>query len=277
LNDLSRVLFVSPHPDDESLAAFGLLLRARESGGELRILFVTSGEWNPLPQRYLERRLILDRGARQRWGERRRNEAVAALSLLGIEASAVRFLGLPDNSLLPLCRDIPESILRPFLEEIERFAPTMVVRPSGADTHPDHRAAALAVRAAIERSGRPVEQLVYVTHGRENGTPAAMSIELSEEERQLKLKAVGCYASQLALSRSRFVAQASRPNEIFFRPSVEAPPAFPLLQRVIEVMSLGRMPGLALRRVKRGFELLHFRPQRADANSKARGKGKVAL
>ena len=46
-----RLLMLAPHPDDEALAAGGLLQRAIGADAEVRILYVTSGENNPWAQR----------------------------------------------------------------------------------------------------------------------------------------------------------------------------------------------------------------------------------
>src|SRR5207249_248864 len=59
-----RVLLIAPHPDDETLAAGGLLQRVLAAGARLRVLFVTDGENNPWAQRATERRWRI--GARDR-------------------------------------------------------------------------------------------------------------------------------------------------------------------------------------------------------------------
>src|SRR6202008_2455796 len=74
-----RLLVLAPHPDDETLGTGGLLSRAARLAIATEVVFVTDGDDNPWPQRVLERRIRLDAGARARWAERRRFEAVAAL------------------------------------------------------------------------------------------------------------------------------------------------------------------------------------------------------
>ena len=74
-----RILILAPHPDDESLAAGGLIQRAVKVGAKVRVLFATDGDNNPWPQRFLERKVQISLTDRARWGRRRRKEALAAL------------------------------------------------------------------------------------------------------------------------------------------------------------------------------------------------------
>jgi LmbE family N-acetylglucosaminyl deacetylase len=66
-NTSSRLLIVAPHPDDESLACGVLLQNAVEAGAAILVIYVTDGENNPWPQRYLSRRWRLNAADRQRW------------------------------------------------------------------------------------------------------------------------------------------------------------------------------------------------------------------
>ena len=97
-----RVLMIAPHPDDESLATGGLIQRAVAAGAQVRVLFLTSGENNPWPQRFLERRCRISLEDRAQWGKRRRQEALAALAVLGTEEKSARFLNLPDQGITRL-------------------------------------------------------------------------------------------------------------------------------------------------------------------------------
>ena len=46
-SQLDRVLFVAPHPDDESLGGGGLLRRTFAAQIPVRVLFATNGDNNP--------------------------------------------------------------------------------------------------------------------------------------------------------------------------------------------------------------------------------------
>ena len=54
-----RAVILAPHPDDDVIDAGGLMQRVLATGGEVRVVFVTDGENNPWPQRYLERKLFV--------------------------------------------------------------------------------------------------------------------------------------------------------------------------------------------------------------------------
>jgi len=98
----SRLLLFAPHPDDESLACSVPLQRAARAGAAVHVVYVTDGDDNPWPQRVLERKWRLNATDRRRWGRLRRTEALAALRILGVNGSATRFLGLPDQKLTAL-------------------------------------------------------------------------------------------------------------------------------------------------------------------------------
>jgi LmbE family N-acetylglucosaminyl deacetylase len=91
-----KVLVVAPHPDDESLGAGGLLQRIFAQRIPVRILFATNGENNPWAQRFWESRWQIGPNERVRWGQRRRQETLNAISTLGGKPDCARFLNLPD-------------------------------------------------------------------------------------------------------------------------------------------------------------------------------------
>ena len=99
---LQRLLVIAPHPDDETLAAGGLLQRSIAAGGTVRVVLVTDGKNNPWPQRMIERKWRLGPKARTRWAARRRAETLEALDCLGVPASSTVFLQFPDQGLTSL-------------------------------------------------------------------------------------------------------------------------------------------------------------------------------
>src|SRR5689334_8641068 len=88
-----RLLILAPHPDDESIATGGLIQVAREVGAPVRVIVLTDGDNNPWPQRWIEKRWHIDAAARARWGARRREEARAAMRVLGLEPQDALFFG----------------------------------------------------------------------------------------------------------------------------------------------------------------------------------------
>lgn len=193
-----RLLVVAPHPDDETLATGGLIQRALAAGAAVQVVFVTDGDNNPWPQRWIERRWRIDAPARRRWGQRRRGEALAALAVLGVAAQSVRFLGLPDQGLTDLLV-AGDALERTLGTAIDAFAPTCLAGPSRHDRHPDHSAIAVALeRIAVVP---PVRRLAAVVHGLAGR--GAVTLVLAAGELERKRAALGAHRTQLALSRGR--------------------------------------------------------------------------
>lgn len=176
------VLVLSPHPDDETLGAAGLIQDALSRGQQVWVVFMTSGDAFPWTPAYAAR--YWDGGAGMRaLGERRMAEARAATAALGVPQDHVLFLGFPDRGLTRMENQylttpflspstrvdrVPYTdTLRPGapytgrqvgrqLREIARMVrPKIILTTSVLDHHPDHRATAhAAVRLADEFGAR---------------------------------------------------------------------------------------------------------------------------
>jgi N-acetyl-1-D-myo-inositol-2-amino-2-deoxy-alpha-D-glucopyranoside deacetylase len=180
LSRATRLLVVSPHPDDAVLAAAGLIQRVASSGGAVHIVQMTSGD-------AFSKGLMAERRAPaaptaddyRRYGAERERETVASLRALGVRRSNVTFLGFPDDGLCLLAsqyeaRDGYESPYTkrrspPYAEQVIRgvtyrgedvrrelqrvvaaFAPTLVLAPDPRDEHPDHCATHMFVKEALD-------------------------------------------------------------------------------------------------------------------------------
>jgi LmbE family N-acetylglucosaminyl deacetylase len=214
-------MLFAPHPDDESLACSILLQRAVRAHAATRVVYATDGDDNPWPQRLLERKWRLSATDRKRWGRLRRTEALAALRVLGVNASAARFLALPDQKLTAMLMCDCQSALERFAALIADWAPTDLLVPSISDTHPDHSALAVMLGLALSESfsdpaaTRRIVVWTYTVHGR---SPAffdrAEAIRYSQAETATKLRAIRCHKTQLKLSRKRFLGYAHRPERL---------------------------------------------------------------
>ena len=69
---VQRTIILAPHPDDDVIAAGGLIQRVLAARGEVHVVFITDGENNPWPQRLIERKFFLESGDRAKWGAMRR-------------------------------------------------------------------------------------------------------------------------------------------------------------------------------------------------------------
>lgn len=219
-----HVLVFAVHPDDETLGAGGLIQKALKSGSEVRVILVTNGDNNPWPQRFVERHWKITAEDKQRWGKRRREEALAALALLGVQADQVFFLGLPDQGLTSLLNLGSDSIEERIVAEIAEWQPSCIVVPALQDKHPDHNAFGLMVELALDRLSpeqtRP-QILYYLIHGKSLYAPAC-SIELSDDELERKREATVCHATQMALCRNRFMRYAARRENYLGAPMLDS-------------------------------------------------------
>lgn len=206
-----KLLIVAPHPDDESLGTGGLLQRAFASQVPVRILFGTHGENNPWAQRFWERRWKIGCAERAGWGERRRQEALNAISVLGGQPECARFLNLPDQGITGLLMKGDPELLSLFAEEIEEWRPTLVVIPAMRDAHPDHSALSVVLSMVLGSFGGLLSQVwEYLVHEPQVAiTRQPVILRLSSEEVERKQKAILCHETQVALSRDRLIRFAN--------------------------------------------------------------------
>ena len=200
---------VAPHPDDETLAAGGLLLRAHAAGARVGVLLLTDGDNNPWPQRWLERRLRIGSAARARWARRRRAEAIAALDQLGVAPEHLDALGWEDLGVTARLLEHTADSVRSLREHLLTLRPTVVAAPTLADRHPDHSAARVLVELAL--AGWPAGMqrpalLGYTVHGRDVQATVALPLDAAAHAR--KRAALEAHLSQLALSRTRLLRLA---------------------------------------------------------------------
>jgi LmbE family N-acetylglucosaminyl deacetylase len=204
-------MVMAPHPDDESLAAGGLIQRALAYAVPVSVVFATDGENNPWPQRLLERRVRIGPCQREAWGMRRRKEADAALRALGAGRVRVYRLGWPDGGLTAKLLDDSVSALTVIRQLVTQDRPTILVLPDLADRHPDH--SALHVLMEIALAGlpgvAPPHCLGYLLHGPPcPRAPRTAVFSLTAAERARKRSAIEANASQMPLRRApllRFV------------------------------------------------------------------------
>jgi LmbE family N-acetylglucosaminyl deacetylase len=209
----SRLLVVAPHPDDESLAAGMLIQRVLAAGGRADVLLLTDGDDNPWPQRWMERRIVIDAAGRARWGARRRKEVARALGRLGVGPEHLHALGWHDMRVTDELRLRHEAAVTAIRRLVERVRPNLVVIPDLGDAHPDHGSAHVLARLALAKAGSMAEVLTYMVHGTERSAPDELIVPDDDPERQAtKIRAVLEHETQMALSRQRMLGVASRPE-----------------------------------------------------------------
>jgi LmbE family N-acetylglucosaminyl deacetylase len=189
LSKNDRILILSPHPDDETLGAGGLMAKAASLGIPVRVIFLTNGDGS------LATRLVQDahfaeqmakgqdpkrpRNIYQQIAPMRQKEALAALAKLHVPPQNVTFLGYPDggtkkmwetnwnadnpffspytkishspyaNSWTPKASYCGRQALQDVEQIVAKFKPTIVITTNPYDTHPDHWAAYAYLSAAV--------------------------------------------------------------------------------------------------------------------------------
>ena len=239
----TRVMIFSPHPDDESIAASGLIQRVLEGEGKVRVVFVTNGDGYTYAVRLRVKNAHISAKDFIEYGKKRQEEAVHALCELGLQPEDATFLGFPDNGIDDLWESY-WSDLKPFIsphtlfdrphrkgmnrwvkysgvslrDEIERvmkeFSPDWVVLPDPRDHHPDHAAAGVFVLDALrtiysDENTLPARVLTYLVHY--NVYPLA-----SEWSRDISGTGVGGYSkvSGETLAATKWMTLSLSPEEV---------------------------------------------------------------
>lgn len=207
IHEKSRVLFIMPHPDDESIFTGGLLHQLARHYITTRVLTMTVGEKSTL--RY-------GLSPKANLANVRREELSRAFEALGVYHFSI--LNFPDGSLEKQNQKI-KLVLR---EEIHNFTPTHVVslEPDGIYGHPDHIALTSVIQAIVKK---PL-MLLYTTvsphyvlpsaswMAKKKITPISPDIKLN-----LSLKDTIAKLRGLRAHRSQFVSPIYRlPFELTF-------------------------------------------------------------
>jgi LmbE family N-acetylglucosaminyl deacetylase len=172
VSNLTRLLVIAPHPDDEVLGAGGLMQQVHEAGGRVRVVYLTDGDGYLDGVRIEERQAKLAYKDFRSYGRRREHEALSALRALGLDAHDATFLSFPDTGLKKLIRaywsdrraayrspytrrDRPpksewvlanteyrgEDLTQELARVVGDYRPTLILVPRREDQHPDHCAA----------------------------------------------------------------------------------------------------------------------------------------
>jgi LmbE family N-acetylglucosaminyl deacetylase len=207
-----RIVIVAPHPDDEALGCGGLIQQAVAAGADVRVIYLTNGDHNQIAFKLYSGHLLhLSPKDYIKFGERRRLEATAATTLLGLPPSSLIFLGYPDWGELRIWRDYwatntvftsdatrtnsvpypeeygyrhtyqPQSVTADLCAVLRDFKPARVFVTHPSDANSDHRATANFVRLALlqlAEEGLQPKLYFYVIHFGDWPRPAHYHPEL---------------------------------------------------------------------------------------------------
>jgi len=176
-----RMMVFTPHPDDETLGAGGLIQRVLENGGTVSVVFITNGDGFMEGVKRFVKRNQTSTGDFVEYGKLRHKEACQALTELGLGPDDGIFLGFPDDGIEDLW-SVYWSKRKPYTspytrfdhphyresydrwityagvdlkDEITRvmndFLPDWIVVPDPRDIHPDHCSTAVFVLDALSK------------------------------------------------------------------------------------------------------------------------------
>ncbi len=200
----TSLLVVSPHPDDESLCCAGVIQRVLQAGGQVGIVWITSGDASELDLLVVERSLFIHPKRMRNLAAKRMQESRSAAAILGVAPDRQFFLGYPDRGVLAIITDnyvtpyhsrftdassVPysaalfpghpytgQSLEHDFAAVLDRVHPTLILAPSPRDSHPDHRATGILVMQALNRRQGLSKVRYWIVHGGE-GWPAPRGLE----------------------------------------------------------------------------------------------------
>jgi LmbE family N-acetylglucosaminyl deacetylase len=169
-----NILVIAPHPDDESIGCGGAICLHVKRGDRVSAVFLTSGE------------LGLNQFPKEKAWAVREAEATNAAEVLGL--AELTFLRKPDWYLGDHIKEAAAA-LKPILHAA---TPDLIYLPHEREWHPDHKAAAPIVRAALGRTAVSLR-------GYEIWSPITQydHYENISSVMTRKLRAVRCHRSQM--------------------------------------------------------------------------------
>ncbi|MGB3191916.1 MAG: PIG-L family deacetylase [Limnoraphis sp.] len=132
----SAIIF-SPHQDDETLGCGGTIIRKKQAGADIKIVFMTDGSGSHAHLMNPQKLKTL-----------RRNEALEAAEVLGLDRSDIFFLDFQDGTL----KFNQQKALPKVLEILTNFDPEEVFIPYSKEEPSDHWATYKIVQSALQQS-----------------------------------------------------------------------------------------------------------------------------
>ncbi len=215
LGAAARLVVVAPHPDDEALAAAGLMMATAAAGLPVLVVAASDGTAShPGSARWTPEALAVTRP----------QETAQALERLGIGGAPVVRAGQPDGA-------VRSDALAAVLDGVVETGDLLLVTWRG-DGHPDHEAAGAAAAAVAAARGLALlEAPVWTWHWAVPGDPRvpwerAVRLDLPPAVQTAKRHAVEAYRSQLdpdpalevgAVLPPPHLKRLLRPFEVFLR------------------------------------------------------------
>jgi LmbE family N-acetylglucosaminyl deacetylase len=209
-----KLLVLSPHCDDETLGAGGLIHAALRAGLEVRVVIETNGDGYLFATMEDFRRIYPRASDFIHMGNVRQQESLNALRLLGLPEKNVTFLSYPDRGTPELWNDhwlasdpyqspftesmhspypvtydpdavyAGEDLLADLLAIIRSYRPDLIAYPHPDDVHPDHWGLSAFTRLAVANAERDDPEyhptaLAYLVHRPDFPEPHGLHMDRS--------------------------------------------------------------------------------------------------
>jgi len=185
-----RIMVIAPHPDDEVLAAGGLLAHLFKNAVPVKIIYLTCGDGNA-SLFWRDKKIKFSPDKFIQTGIERKQEAETAIKVLGGDKKDLLFLGYPDNRLwqmwlkpktnivssTTLLNHSPydftfkkhryhkgDNITKELNELIKKFKPTIIFSPHLKETNLDHKATGLFIKKLVKEINWSGELYYYLIH-----------------------------------------------------------------------------------------------------------------
>ncbi|AUT00456.1 GlcNAc-PI de-N-acetylase [Nostoc sp. CENA543] len=206
----------SPHQDDETFGCGGMIAHKTAQGIKVVVVFLTNGDAAGGCNLDLKNQIIATR----------RQEAVTALQILGVQTSDIHFLSKPDGYLQNLNEPEKQQTIAQVAELLKLYQPEEVYVPHRKDCHRDHEATFTLVKSAIQSAKIHPDLLQYPIWLFWR-SPLFLMLKLSDlaaayrfsitAVQEKKQQAIAAYSSQLQSLPQGFVKQFLTSYEIFFK------------------------------------------------------------
>lgn len=210
-----KALVFSPHQDDETLGCGGTIALKRSLGVPVKVVYLTDGR-HSRPSWISSKEII----------EIRKQEALAALHVLGVDSSEAYFLNQVDGSLEFLSGKQRQQTTNQLAQLINSFMPEEIYIPHRDDCHKDHEETYKLVLDAVAQTELQVEIFQYPIWIFWQ-SPTSLSFRLKSLEnscrvainsaQDTKKRAIHAYHSQAHSLPYGFLRRFFMPYEIFFR------------------------------------------------------------
>jgi N-acetylglucosamine malate deacetylase 1 len=215
LSQKSAMIF-SPHQDDETFGCGGIIALKREQNIPVVVVFITDGQGGGVVNPNSSMTIV----------ETRKQEALTALGILGVEPSEIYFLEKTDGTLPYLASPDRQQTIEQIATLLEKHQPEEVYVPHQKDCHRDHEATYILVKEAVQKVGNQVDFLQYpiwllwraplFVLIKLQDIQAACHLSISSVQDK-KNRAIESYSSQLESLPNNFTKRFLGANEIFFK------------------------------------------------------------